>query len=259
MLSSVSRVGQVLDLFTPETPEWGVSEVALRLGIAKSSAHALLTTLDNIGLVRRIPEGRYRLGWKISELNRTLRDSTDVLSACRRRLQRLADGLGAIVHVAGLHGREIVYLDRVIGYGSPSVVEANVGMTMPAHCTALGKVLLASLQPHQADAMVARYGLARRTAQTITSLQGLHDELDCVRLRGFARDLQEAVNGVCCVAAPIRDSNGEVDAAISLTMPAAKFRGREGQLPTAVRSAAGEILRNRTFCAPARPTTLTAQ
>ena len=250
MLSSVSRVGQVLDLFTPETPEWGVSGVAVQLGIAKSSAHALLITLDHIGLIRRIPEGRYRLGWKISGLNRTLRRSTDVLSSSRGQLQHLADGLRAMVYVAGFHGGEIVYLDRIIGCGSPDIVEVNVGMTMPAHCTALGKVMLASLEAHDVEAVIARNGLRRYTPHTITSAEVLHEELSHIRVHGYARDVQEAIKGVCCVAAPVRNSSGDVEAALSLTMPATKFRGGEGQLPTVVRSAAGELTRNHTRYRP---------
>lgn len=244
MLSSVSKVGRVLGLFTRETPEWGVSQVALRLGIAKSSAHALLVTLDDIGLVRRLPDGRYRLGWRILELNHTLRTSVDFLGPSRARLQQLADGLEAIVHVAGLRDQEIVYLERIVGRRCTAGVDSGVGMAMPAHRTALGKVMLAALGG-PAEALPTSEALRRRTGRTITTGRALQDELDRVRLTGYAVDHEEAVAGVCCLAAPIRDRNGAVEAAVSLTLPASRFRDREQLLPGIVRSAAGEISRNR--------------
>jgi len=122
MLGSVAKAGRVLDLFTADAPEWGVSEVAGALGIAKSSAHALLTTLDGIGLVRRSVEGRYRLGWRILELNRTLRHGTDFLGPHRVRLRHLADGLRGTVHVGALQGREVIYLDKITGARGPGYV-----------------------------------------------------------------------------------------------------------------------------------------
>ncbi|MET8511868.1 IclR family transcriptional regulator [Streptomyces sp. NPDC005077] len=245
MLGSVSKAGRVLGLFTPEAPEWGVSEVATAIGIAKSSAHALLVTLDDIGLVRRLAGGRYRLGWRILELNRTLRHSTDFLGPHRARLQRVAVSLGATVHLAALQGREVVYLDKIVAPHGPVLAESGVGLAMPAHCTALGKVLLASLGPVDADAMLALHGLPRRTASTITDAVGLQEELARIRALGYGLDLEEAVSSVCCVAAPIRDRMGEVEAAVSLTLPAGIFHDRQQQVRETVRSAAEAISRLR--------------
>jgi DNA-binding IclR family transcriptional regulator len=238
MLGSVSKAGRVLNLFTPEMPEWGVSAVALELGIAKSSAHALMLTLDDIGLVRRLPDGRYRLGWKIIQLNRTLQHSTDLAGPSRSRLQRLADGLRATVHVAGLRGREVVYLDKFRGGGCPDIAESGTGMVMPAYCTALGKVLLASLSPAQADALLTLHGMERRTPRTITSPEALREDLGRARTLGVGYDLEESVPSVCCVAAPVRGRDGIVEAAVSVTVPAAAFHGREDQFRRAARSAA---------------------
>lgn len=245
MLGSVSKAGRVLDLFTPEDPEWGVSEVAGALGIAKSSAHALLATLDDIGLVRRLVDGRYRLGWRILELNRTLRHNTDFLGPHRVRLREIAGNLHGTVHVGALHGREVIYLDKVAGARGPVITESGIGLAMPAHCTGLGKVLLAALDPVDADAVLALHGLPRRTAATITDAARLRDELERIRRSGYAYDLEESVPALCCVAAPIRDRRGDVEAAISLTVPAGVLRDRVQQVRTAVRTAAEAISRLR--------------
>ncbi|MET7841120.1 IclR family transcriptional regulator [Streptomyces sp. NPDC004044] len=241
----MSRVGRVLGLFTTDSPEWGVSQVALELGVAKSSAHALLATLAEISLVRRLPDGRYRLGWRLVQLSRTLLDSADFVGPARPGLQRLADGLGAIVHVAGLRDREIVYLDRISGLRSPDVVGSRIGMAMPAHCTALGKTLLASLDDVETEAVLARHGLRRYTPRTITGAGALREEFARIRALGCAGDLEEAVQRVCCVAAPIRGPAGDVEAAMSITMTAAAFGGREAMLRATVRSAAAGISRGR--------------
>jgi DNA-binding IclR family transcriptional regulator len=245
MLGSVSKAGRVLDLFTPEDPEWGVSEVASALRIAKSSAHALLATLDDIGLVRRLIDGRYRLGWRILELNRTLRHGADFLGPHRIRLRHIAGNLQGTVHVGALQGREVIYVDKVTGASAPEIAESGIGLAMPAHCTGLGKVLLAALDSVDTDSMLDLHGLPRRTASTITDAARLREELERVRRYGFAYDLEESVSALCCVAAPIRDRRGDVEAAISLTVPATVLRDRVQQVRTAVRSAAEAVSRLR--------------
>lgn len=245
MLGSVSKAGRLLSLFTLDSPEWGVSEVAKELGIAKSSAFALLVTLDDIGLVRRLSDSRYRLGWRIAELNRTLRQSTDFINPARQQLQQFANQLQATVHIAGLHSSEVVYLDRICGRPGPTLTESGVGTVMPAHSTALGKVLLASRGPAEVDSMLALHGLRPCTTRTITAADALRTELARVRLVGYGRDVEETVPSVCCVAAPIRDRSGSVDAAVSFTVLATQFSAHELQLRTIVRSFARDISRRR--------------
>ncbi|MFJ7078924.1 IclR family transcriptional regulator [Streptomyces sp. NPDC098781] len=224
MLGTVSKAGRVLDLFTPALPEWGVSEVACQLQVSKSSAHALLSTLNEIGLVRRLPDGRYRLGWRILELNRSLLQSTDFLSGSTGRMQLLADQLQATIHVAAVRDHSVLYLEKIRGAHSPDIGFSAVGLSAPAHCTALGKVLLASSDDAYTDAVIERYGLARRTPETITSLPRLRTELDAIRLRGWGLDREEAVTRVCCVAAPVRDAHGGVQAAISISLSTSQYR-----------------------------------
>jgi DNA-binding IclR family transcriptional regulator len=209
MLSSVSRVGRVLDLFTPGSPEWGASGVAHELGIAKSSAHALLVTLDDIGLVRRLTDGRYRLGWRIAELNRALRASTELGTEQRARLQRVADDLDAVLHIASTRIGELVYLDRIVGRRVRLPVDPGTGEA--AHRAALRRVLLAPSDCAERDAAAG------------------------------PRDL--TVN--CSVAAPIRSRKGEVDAALSLTIATAATVVTRRRLEAVVQTLAEEIARAR--------------
>ncbi|RYE40375.1 MAG: hypothetical protein EOP24_41075 [Hyphomicrobiales bacterium] len=115
MLGTINNAGRVLDLFTTADPEGGVSEVAAKPGVPKSSAPAWLAPLTEIGLLRRIPVVRYLLGCRIPELNRTLVDSSDFLTLSRGWAQRLANNFRASMHVAALRESKLIYLDKVVG------------------------------------------------------------------------------------------------------------------------------------------------
>ncbi|MGW4340712.1 IclR family transcriptional regulator [Rhodococcus koreensis] len=241
MLGTVTKAGKVLDLFTATSPEWGVREVADRLQIPKSSAHALLATLSDIGLVRRLAEGRYRLGWRIVELNRTLIDSTDLLTAARPQLGYLADQLRATVQVAALREDAVIVLDKIVGAGISDFSASAVGRAAPIHCSALGKVLLAHLDVCRVDTIVERHGLEKRTTRTITSSSRFRAELEAVRLRGCGYDIEESTGRQCCVAAPVRDAEGDVYAAISITLPLHPFRRNPEMVRRAVQRAAARV------------------
>ena len=249
MLGTVTKAGKVLDLFTPAEPEWGVGEVAERLGIPKSSAHGLLATLSGIGLVRNVA-GRYRLGWRIVELNRTLRKTTGLLNGSSTVLRQLGDQLGATVELVALRHYDATVLDRVVG----ASMRANddPGGHRSAASSACGKVLLAHVGPRVITGFLDEVGLVPQTSHTITSVSKFRSELNAVRLRGLAYDMEESRSGLCSVAAPIRDVDGSVHLALGLTLPALSFRrdrellGKSGQ-----RSAAriSESVRSDRHCA----------
>ncbi|MTD53173.1 IclR family transcriptional regulator [Amycolatopsis pithecellobii] len=226
MLGSIVKASRVLGLFTPLVPEWGVSDVATELRIPKSSAHSLLDTLTETGLVRRTPRGRYRLGWRILELNRSLMLSTEFLTGRRDRIRLLAEDLGATVHIAALRGHEVVCLDEVTASRASGRSGSRVGRPIPAHSTAMGKVLLAFTDARRQRRVVEQHGLKRCTEYTQTELRGLREELALTRIRGYGSNLQETRMDVCCVAAPLRDAAGATHAALSVSLPPAEF-GRE--------------------------------
>jgi IclR family transcriptional regulator, KDG regulon repressor len=227
MLATVQKVGPALDLFTADRPEWGVSEVAVALAIPKSSAHALLTTMDEIGLLKRTPDARYRLGWRVLSLSRTLMQTTDVRLRVVRALRRAVDHSGETMHLAVYDRGSVVYLERV---RSPHSLRLPVetGTRLPAHNSAVGKVLLA----HSDDDTVDRYLRARRlrryTANTLVEPARLLGELECVRSDGVAYDREETIPGLCCVGAPVRAATGDVIAAVSVSAKTAHF-DRDGR------------------------------
>lgn len=223
-LCTVVKVGRVLELYTREQPEWGVREIAMALSIPKSNAHSLLSTLAATGLLKRTPRGRYRLGWRLLRLSRVLMESTDVRREARWWMAELMTQLGETVHLAALEGGRVVYIDKLVGTRAVRVDVTNVGIELPAHCSGVGKVLLADEPWASVVDIVNTHGLHPYTPNTITTLDELQSELERVRKRGYAYDIEEVVEELCCIAAPVRDLTGRVVAAMSISVPMYRFK-----------------------------------
>lgn len=224
MLSTVEKVGLVFALFTPDHPEWGVSEVADSLSIPKSSAHALLSTLAAIDLLKRTGNARYRLGWRILALSQTLMETAHFRREARRWMAELVAQFGETVHMGTLQLGRVVYTDKLVGTRAVRVELTAVGAEGPAHCSALGKALLSDLPGEKVRDIVAVYGLPAYTPETITTLEALENELDHVRKRGYACDVGELMPELCCIAAPILGYGTHVIAAMSMSVPAYRFQ-----------------------------------
>ncbi|MCR3721914.1 MULTISPECIES: IclR family transcriptional regulator [Prauserella salsuginis group] len=246
MLQTVQKIGPVLDLFTIDRPEWGVSEVAERIGVPRSSAHALLSSLVETGLLQCRTRGRYRIGWRIVELGETLRGTVDVRSVAAPVLQELADRFGETSHLAVMERYKVLYVDKIVGNHVINVTGARIGAALDAHCSAVGKVLLAHRDPEEIRRFVMDKPLRRLTPSTITNPRALEQELETVRRSGCAFDLGEAVQEVHCVAAPVRDDLGAVVAAISMTVPASRFTPARNEIKRAVMAAASDASKRMT-------------
>lgn len=241
MLLTINSAGRLLDLFTAQTPERGVTEVAVELGVSKSKSHALLASLTEVGLLQRTPVGRYRLGWRVLTLNRVLGETTEFRRHARPTMEALHRRVRQTVNLAALYDSQVIYVDRVVGPESVRPTASAVGSVLPAHCSAIGKVLLAHLGVAQLDQLVAEQGLPSLTANTITDFATLQRELALVRQRGVAVEREEAVRGVSCVAAPIVAPGPSVVAAISVSVEAATFACHEDAFRRAVSMAADRI------------------
>ena len=241
MLGTVEKVGQILEIFRPDAPEWGVSQIAQVLGIPKSSAHDLLSSLAKIGLLHRMVTGRYRLGFRTLSLSQTLLSSTVWRDVAHREMLRLVERLGETVSLAAMDGGQVINVEKVSGTKTVQVAVTAVGGALPAHCSALGKAIIAH-QPWSAVCeLIEAKGMTAFTPNTITSLDELQSELERVKQQGFAFGIEEVVLELCCVAAPIRNHNGEVIAAISMSVPSYRFHQRKELLRDSVVAAAQTI------------------
>jgi DNA-binding IclR family transcriptional regulator len=244
MLRTIRKATQVLDLFSLGRPEWGVSEVARVLGLPKSTTSELMSTLADQRLLSRTVKGRYRLGWRLFELSQTLLDTTEFRIEARRVMEDLVRGWGETVHLAVLDGVQAVYVEKMQPSPAVQIKISRAGARLPAHCSGVGKVLLAHCEWEYVAGLLEDQGIQALTENTITDLEALSEELERVRNRGYAYDNEEITLGLCCVAAPIYDSKGEVVAAISFSVPAYRFRPRVSEYTAAILDAARYISEN---------------
>src|SRR5712691_1545613 len=224
MLQTVENAGHVLELFRVDTPERGVTEVARALQIPKSRAHALMSTLSEVGLLHRTAESRYRLGWQILALSRVLAESTESRSGARVIIQELVGRFAETVHLATLHAGRVIYVDKLEGTRAVRISVSSVGAQLPAHCSGVGKTLLAHRPWDEVLQYLDIHGMERFTPNTIDDPQRLRAALEEIHDRGWGTDLEEVAPEVCCVAAPIFDHLGVCVWAISLSVPAHRFR-----------------------------------
>lgn len=233
LLQTIRQAGDVLELFNRQDPEWGVREVARRLVIPKSNAHQLLASLEAIGLLHRMVTGRYRLGFRLLTLGQFLLANTPWRDVAHRALVQTAADLRETVQLAVLDGGNLIYVDKVVGENPNSIRSAhsNPGNSIPPFSSALGRVLLASKSWRVVQTALERHGgLQMRTKDTITNLEVFKSELIHVTRQGFALDLEESTVGVCCIAAPVRNHNGDVIAAISASTKATRAFGMPDSL-----------------------------
>ncbi len=202
----------------------GVSELARQLDLTKSNVHRLLQTLAEHGYVRS-PNGtgRYECTLKLWELGVDVLGKLDVKSVAPEHMEQLAHRSGETVHLSVLEHREVVYIDKV---DSPQPVRAysKVGGRAPAHCVATGKALLAFAPGEIVDDVLKH--LRRFTAETITTPAAFRTELERVVETGYAVNRGEWREGVCGLAAPIRNARGVTIAAIGISGPTERLKPR---------------------------------
>ena len=213
-LQTVDRALHILSLFTPSRPEVTVSQAAAALGVSRSIASRLLAALEARHFVAQDPEtGRFRLGVRNLDLGALFLQSHRLVSAAMPYLEQLGRD-ETLLGVANLFILDDGEALRLASYPARPLTRLRV----PAHCTASGKVLLASLPDAALDQFVAGQGLPARTPRTITDISALRQCLDEVRQRGYAIDAEENEFGGYCYAAPISDVARRPVGAVSISV-----------------------------------------
>jgi DNA-binding IclR family transcriptional regulator len=244
MLRTIEKASTLLALFDRDHAEWGVREVADALDLPKSSAHDLLTSLAQAGLLSKTEEGRYRLGWRLVTLSETLLVTTELRREARPVLDELAAQYRETIHLAILDDTKVVYVDKLEGQQAVRVELTSLGTRLYPHCSALGKVLLAYRPEAEVKRIVKVNGLPRFTANTITHEDELEQALARIRKQGYACDMEEILPDLCCVGTPVRNHTGHVIAAISMSIPAYRFQRSQMEFRKAV-VGAGRMISER--------------
>jgi IclR family transcriptional regulator, KDG regulon repressor len=256
IVPAVARALDILELYLDGTESLSTPEITARLGLPRTTGHELVSTLVARAYLVPVPGAprRFRLGVRAFQLGSVYASRLDLAREGRAVAEEVAAACDETVHVAVLEGTSVVYVVKVDSTHAVRMVSA-VGRRLPAHCTAVGKMLLSGLADAELD---ARYPPGRplpaMTASSITTTAGLKQVLAQVRGRRLATDFCESNPDVACVAAPVHDHTGTMVAAISISVPTVRWsRRRQDELAALVTGGAAR-LSTQLGHHPARPT-----
>jgi DNA-binding IclR family transcriptional regulator len=229
IIQSIDRALQVLELFSLEKPEWGVTEISKVLNIYKSNVHNILSTFAEKGFVKKDSKtDKYKLGIKFFELGSVVIKNMDLRRIAHPHIEKLSKEFNETVHLGVLDEGRVVSIEREeSNKGLCSHIE--IGRRAPLYCTAVGKAIMSYLSEDEINLIIKEKGLEKYTENTITNKEELEKEFLKIRKQGYAVDNMEHEEGVRCVAGPIRDYNGKVIASMSISGPA--FRIDESNIP----------------------------
>ncbi|QPP09022.1 IclR family transcriptional regulator [Streptomyces bathyalis] len=244
LVPAVTRALDVLELFLDCEGTLSAPEITRKLQLPRTTVHELVTTLTARSYLEQPPDqpGRYRLGVRGYQLGSRYAEKLDLAAEGQRVARSVADTCDETVHVAILEGRDVIYIAKVDSTHAVRMVSA-AGRRLPAHCTSVGKMLLASLPDEELEATLAGGDpLVAMTPRSITSPQELRKALAEIRERGVAVEQQESNPDVSCVAAPVRDAGGKVVAALSISVPTVRWsEERRGELESLATKGAAEL------------------
>jgi DNA-binding IclR family transcriptional regulator len=219
----------------------GVTELAEHLDLSKATVHSHLATLnDNEFVIKRGDD--YRIGLRFVDFGEYAKKDISVYDLAKEQVERLAAETSEVAQfMVEEHGKG-VYLHKSRGENAIQT-SSYTGYRKHLHCTALGKAILSQLDDTRIREIAADTGLPRRTANTITTVESLLDEVEQIRADGVAFDDEEILEGMRCVAAPVAQPSGEIHGAISASGPTSRFKGERfrEELPEVVSGAANII------------------
>lgn len=222
-LSSVTTAIHLLKTFTIEDDELGISELAKRLGIAKSTVHRLASALLDEGLLQQNPEnGRYRLGVGLFSLGALVRSRLDVTQESKHVLNDLRQKTQENVRLAVLEGQNAVFLHD---FESPQTLrlKSGTGLQRPAYSVAEGLCLLAGLREPELTNYLKKPRV-KRTEKTVVDEDELRERIRKIKRRGYAFEDEECDEGTRCLAAPIFQGDGRVIAAVGVAGPRLRIK-----------------------------------
>ncbi|NOV00391.1 IclR family transcriptional regulator [Paenibacillus planticolens] len=217
---AIERAHLILKEISLQPGRLKLIDLSRSLNINKSSMYSLLLTLENLGWVEKDAGETYRLGRELSRLGHAaVQQQRNLNESFHKEASLTKLRLGESLQLARLDSSEVLYLAKEEA-PTPVRLASGPGTRLPAHATALGKVMLADLSDEELDMLyrIEQEPFPPLTVHSITSLQALKNNLAQIRQQGFALDLEEAVLGFSCAAAPIRNSEGKVIAAVSCSM-----------------------------------------
>ena len=223
MSRSIARAAQILKALALRVEPVGVNELARALRLAPATVHRILVALCADGFsVQDAVSGKYGLGSEVVPLALRYLNGRNLGDECVPLMRHLANDVGESVNLGILSNNAVYYVHQVEG-PNPLRFARDVGLAVPLHCSALGKLLLALSPEPMRSGAIARLKLEKRTDRTITNRARLLQELDAISRRGFAVDSGENVKDLIGLAVPVRDWNGTVVAGLSIMGPSLRL------------------------------------
>lgn len=224
LVQTIDRVNKLLEILSDASQGLSLGELAKLVNLPKGTTHRLISSLAYFDYVQQDPMDRkYKLGFKLAMLGNQMLNQIDLRKEVRPYLLELAQKSNEIAHLVVLDNSEALYIDKIQLSREGLHMSSKLGYRAPLHCTAVGKVLIASLSETQINRIVEQNGLFARTEHTITETKQFKSHLNGVRKAGYAIDNEEHSEGVRCVAAPIKNMDNEVIAAISVSVPVVRM------------------------------------
>lgn len=218
-VQSLARAFAIMEEVARSRDGISLAELSKRVGLHNSTTFHLVKTMVTLGYIRQIKDGkRYRVGRPLFALAASALDELEMVSLATPVLEDLSSETGESGHFAVRMADSVVVIARTAGPGAFQLTD-RIGVVRPAHCTALGKVMLAALAPEQLSRVLARIELAAITPNSITDAAVLTKDIEAVRHSGMAFDDGEFNSEVRCVAVPVRSFTGQVVGAIGISGP----------------------------------------
>lgn len=231
LAKAVVKTMNILEYLSKER-SLGVTELSKRLAglsnkarMHKSTVYRFLSSLKELGYVTQDPDTeQYSMTLKLFEIGITVRDRMELWREAQPVIKQIAQATGETVHLARLDDDRLVYLGKIESSKILRVsMMSRVGLSAPAYCTGLGKTLLSYASAQRVTEILKKEKLVPYTKRTITNRAALDKELEAIRERGYGIDDEEHEIGVRCVAAPVRDNQGNVIAAVSISVPSVRL------------------------------------
>ena len=219
-VQSLERGLAVIRAFNHDQPRLTLSEVAKETGMTRAAARRFLITLEALGYVSS--DGRlFSLRPSVLQLGYAYLSSFSLTEIAQEHLELLAEELHESCSASVMDGDDIVYIARA-STNRIMTIGLSVGARLPAYCTSMGRVLLASYTDEQLDAYFATADLKARTDRTITNVKSLRNELKLIREQGWCLLDQELEDGVRSIAVPVHDGTGAVVASVNVSTHASR-------------------------------------
>ena len=215
-VNAIEKCLRILDCFSPQVSELSLTQLSNMLKIPKSTLLNMIRTLESAGYLFKVNNSQnYQLGFKLMELSYNVRSSLSVVQYAIPIMEELLAQTNETIYFTTYMNGRVLYLECVYP-NKRAVCYSTNGRTQPMHCTGCGKAMLSYMNINEVDAIIAKWGLPRRTPNTITDPAELKKALAIYRGLGYAIDNEEESHNIRCVAMAIRSSSGSVVGALSI-------------------------------------------